>query len=265
MLFNSEYRKNTLSLVYEALKKDGRIIGALLVGSGAVGFRDEYSDLDLAVVVEEDTVDVVYQEWEAKIIQLAPVIGHFKEPSIHLLGFLLDGFLEFDISFQSASGLYAHTPHWRILFDKQGNIASLMKPREPESRELKADHEKRTSESWYWVIHCISSIERRQPLRSTFFIDTLRNEAIYMAGLNRGLRTGTESFLDDADQLPEAIKEVIKTAYPVSLLPRDLLTALKAAVKVYFSESIALDQKLGLNKASQLAKSMIGYLEAFRS
>jgi hypothetical protein len=264
-LFNSEYRQNALSLVYETLKKDGRIIGALLVGSGAVGFRDEYSDLDLAVVVEGGTVDVVYQEWEAKIMQLVPVIEHFREPSIHLLGFLLEGFLEFDISFQSPAGLYAHMPHWRILFDKQGSMASLMKPREPESRYSKANHEKRTSESWYGVIHCISSIERHLPLRSTFFIDTLRNEAICMAGLNRGLRTGTESFLDDADQLPEAIKEVIKTAYPTGLLPRDLLTALKAAVEIYFSESIALDHKLELNKAFQPSQSMMGYLEVFRS
>lgn len=264
-LYDSEYRQKGLYTIQEGLKQDERILGALLVGSGAIGFKDEYSDLDIAVLVEEEELNKVYLDWETRIPKLLPVIEHFKDPPKHLYGFLFDRFLEFDISFQSKSTMYARRPHWRILFDKRDLLPQLMKPRERAKRNFTEEHGKRISESWYWVIHCITSIQRCQLLRATYFINRLRDETVLMAGLNCGIRTGIDDFYGDADSLPEEKKQRILQTYPASLEPPELIRALKANVNTYYSEAALLDQKYGLKKASTLAHSMREYLEAFSS
>lgn len=233
------------------------------MGSGATGFKDEYSDLDMAVLVDEEELDKVYLDWEARIPELLPAIEHFKSPTKRLYGFLFARHLELDISFQSQSGLFVRRPDWKILFDKRGIIPQLMKPRERAKRNLAEEHSKRISESWYWVIHCITAIQRCQPLRATYFINRLRDEAVLMAGLNCGLRTSIEDFYGDADKLPDEKKQRVLQTYPKSFDPAELLRTLKAVVEVYYSEAEVLDEKHGLKKASSLYYSMKEYLEAF--
>ena len=233
------------------------------MGSGATGFKDEYSDLDMTVLAEEKGLDKVYVDWETRIPELLPVIEHFKDPTRHLYGFLLERFLELDISFQSETTLFARRPDWRILFDKQGTIPQLMKPRERAKRNLAEEHSKRISESWYWVIHCTTSIQRRQPLMATHFINRLRDEAVLMAGLDCGLRTSIEDFYEDADRLPDEKKQRVRQTYPMSFDPPELLRALRAVVDTYYSEAEVLDEKHGLKKASTLSSSMKEYLKAF--
>ena len=50
-MYTAESRQQVLDGVVSALKKDKRVTGVLLVGSGVYGFKDEYSDIDMTVVV----------------------------------------------------------------------------------------------------------------------------------------------------------------------------------------------------------------------
>jgi hypothetical protein len=57
-----------------ALRKDQNITGVLIVGSGAEGFDDVYSDIDLcAVIAQARDVHPTFQEWGEKLNQLLPV------------------------------------------------------------------------------------------------------------------------------------------------------------------------------------------------
>ena len=49
-MYSTEERENALNLICDALRQDDRVAGCVLVGSGAVGFADEFSDIDLHVV-----------------------------------------------------------------------------------------------------------------------------------------------------------------------------------------------------------------------
>ena len=263
-LYSAAYRSRVLDELTTALMEDGRIAGAVLVGSGAAGFKDRYSDIDLAVLVgDEAKVDEVYADWWRRIHALFPIVDAFKEQPRHLYGFLLDRFLELDVGFQGEAGLYERKPKWRILFDRRGVIPSLMKPRGKPAVDQAAAHEKRMQDSWYYVLHCVNSIQRGQPLRASFFIATLRNEAALMAGLSRGLRTGVDSYFEDADLLPEEVRRRIGEAFPRSLDPAELLRALKATVDVYYGEAENLDVRLGMDRAPHLRAAMSEYLSAF--
>jgi len=138
-----------------------------------------------------------------------------------------------------------------------------MKPREKPAVDQAAAHEKRMQDSWYYALHCVNSIQRGQPLRTSFFIATLRDEAALMAGLSRGLHTGVDSYFEDTDRLPEEVRRRIGEALPRSLDPAELLRALKATVDIYYGEAENLDARLGMDRAPRLRAAMAEYLSAF--
>ena len=118
VFFSPEERQGILDRVLSVLQNDARIAGVLIVGSGAVGFDDEYSDIDLSVVVaEEDDVTLVFREWRGQIESLLSVIQCFESyygPNNYLYGFLLSNFLELDIGFLCLANLIAKKPRWEI-------------------------------------------------------------------------------------------------------------------------------------------------------
>ncbi len=263
-LYDAKYRQRILDSVIEALKGDERIAGAVLVGSGSKGFRDRYSDVDLAVLIgNEAQLEEIYADWWGKLHKLLPVIDAFKESSNHLYGFLLDRYMEIDIGFQGETNLFERKPNWRILFDNRGVIPNLMKPREKPAVDQAAAHDKRMQDSWYYIIHAVSSIQRRQPLRATFFIGFLRNEAILMAGLNRELNTTLRNYFTETDRLPEEVKKRIIDSFPASVEPAEQLRALRAVVELYYDEAEKLDNKLGMDRVLRLGAAMRDYLSAF--
>jgi len=79
-LYSAAYRCRVLDELTTALMDDERIAGAVLVGSGAAGFKDRYSDIDLAVLVgDESRVDEVYADWWRRIHALFPIVDAFEE------------------------------------------------------------------------------------------------------------------------------------------------------------------------------------------
>ncbi len=263
-LYDAAYRKRVVEIVTQALIEDERISGALLVGSGAKGFRDRYSDVDLTILVDDEArLEEIYTDWWIRLHALLPVIDAFKEPSSHLYGLLLDRYMEIDIGFQGESALFERKPNWKILFDKRGVIPDLMKPREKSIIDQVTAHEKRLQDSWYYIIHTISAIQRGQNLRASFFIGFLRDEAILMAGLNKGLNTSLRSYFAEADKLPEEIKKRITDTLPASTEPAEQLRALRAVVDIYYEEAERLDGKLGMQRTSKLRAAMREYLTIF--
>ena len=263
-LYDGEYRSRALDIVTEALRGDDRIAGAVLVGSGATGFRDSYSDVDFAVLVgDEARLEEVYADWWGRLHALLPVIDAFKEPPRHLYGLLLDRYMELDISFQCEADLFERKPSWRILFDRRGVIPGLMKTREKTADDQAAAHDKRMQDSWYYVLHAISSIQRGQPLRASFFIGFLRDEATLMAGLNRKLNTSLRNYFAETDKLPEEVKKRIADAFPASMEPTEQLRALRAVVDLYYDEAERTDKELGVERVPRLRAAMSDYLSAF--
>src|SRR3712207_2026666 len=61
-------RAEVLRRLSDALREDRRLAGAVLVGSGANGFQDDESDIDLvAPVAAEYDAATVFRDWKARI------------------------------------------------------------------------------------------------------------------------------------------------------------------------------------------------------
>ena len=93
-LYTPESRERTLERLASALLEDGKIGGALHVGSGARGEADRWADLDVAVVVHrnEDALDV-FGGWRAVLEERLPVLWCFEDvrgPEVGLYAIVLE-------------------------------------------------------------------------------------------------------------------------------------------------------------------------------
>ena len=131
-LFSPQERQQILERLLVELQSDGRIAGAVVVGSAVIGFEDDYSDIDLTIAIAEGALlKPLFQEWEGRIRALFPVAAHFtaeiSDPEVYLHGFLLDNLLELDISFMRLADLFAKRERWRVAFDRSGRIEDIMR------------------------------------------------------------------------------------------------------------------------------------------
>lgn len=261
--FTPAQRQAILDHLLTDLEKDDRIVGVLVVGSGATGFEDEYSDIDLAVVTASAAeVEPAACAWEQRVRECWTVRGHFfnvREPNLILHGFLLDNFLEIDIGFQHLGNLIARRERWRIVFDRTGQIADLMRTSwanhpPPDIRGIYQHH---LGGVWYYITHVTVGVQRGQLWRAISDLDMLRAYAVDLAGLRLGIET---DHFRDVHKLPPEIAEELETTLVTRLEPAEILRAMRATAAFFFREAHALDALLGLNAASDLERSMQTYM-----
>jgi len=121
-MFTVEGRASLQATLIGAARTDARIDAAALVGSGAVGREDAWSDIDLALrvaptadrsAVIEDWTDLMYREHAA--------VHHFDVTAGAIYRvFLLASTLQVDLSFWAPDEFTARGPKFRLLFGTAG-------------------------------------------------------------------------------------------------------------------------------------------------
>ena len=260
--YSPEYRQSTLDRVLDALDADERITGVLVVGSGAVGFDDNYSDVDLCIVCPDDQTLSIYQDWRERFEKLLPVIHCCPvtyNPSSHLYALLLDGFLELDAGFIGMGSLTAKRERWKVAFDRSGEIARIMadswKNRKPV--DPKFEYMRRVEGIWHHVLHVGQALRRGQPWKALHYLETIRNRTIELAVLRRGLDIG---HFRDADRLPDGLLAELAQTLPLSTEESEIIRALECAIECFFREAAAWDALLGMNYAANLEPKMRAFL-----
>ena len=241
-LFTHGERQRVLDTLLDALKDDGRIAGALVVGSGAVGFKDDFSDVDLAVVIaSEADVEPVFRDWDGKIRALFPVVTRFEThygPNAFLYGFLLENFLELDIGFVCLNNLVARRPHWQIAFDRSGKIQSIMEASLVNKFEPKAPdyYQHYLNSVWHYIMHSAICVRRKQSWRAVYYLGMVRQQTLELAGLRLGLETKN---FRQVDQLPSDILLPLQQSFPSELNPEKIMHAIQTASQCFFNEVAA--------------------------
>ena len=264
--YTPEYRQSTLDRVLAALKADERILGVLIVGSGAIGFDDEYSDIDLCIVCPDDQTLTIYQDWQSRFEKLLPVIGCSPVtygPNSHLYALLLDGFLELDAGFIGIGSLTAKRERWKVAFDRSGKIADIM-TQTWESRpptDLKWEYLRRVEGIWHHVLHVGQALIRRQPWKALHYLETIRNRTLELAGLRLGL--GIDHFRE-IDKLPNDLLSDIRQTIPTGITEAEILHALERAVDCFFCEASVWDKMLDLDNADILKPRMYQFLDLLK-
>jgi predicted nucleotidyltransferase len=259
-------REATLNRLLTALRSDERIAGLLVVGSGAEGFADVYSDIDLcAVTTSADDVRPAFQEWGVKIREMLSVFHSFESvrgANIYLWILLLENFLEIDLCFLCLDDLHATRNRWKTVFDRSGRIEGIMQSSwenrpKPNLEEI---YRYRLGSIWHYISYAAVAVQRDQPWRAMYEIEQIRNQTIELRGLRAELETKR---FRHVDQMSEDFLTSLEQTLVLSLRDVDLMNALRAATTCFFREAQHFDEMLDLKLAECFEIKVKAYLELF--
>ena len=172
-------------------EEDERVIAGAVVGSLADGSGDRFSDLDLSFGIADGVpVMHVLDGWtrtlteELDAVQLADLIAG---PTIYRV-FLLPDALQFDLSMTSAREFRPAGPRFQLLFGETAAEESevrrsqggLFIPTPPVARDIFG---------WgvIYALHARACIERGRVWQAEHYVGAVRDHALSLACLHRGL------------------------------------------------------------------------------
>lgn len=209
-LYTPEERDDVAAGLLELLREDDRIEHAGLEGSGATGYADRWSDVDLVAKVAAG-VDQreVADDWVARAYDALPVVHHFAVAfgEHHVRGFLLENLLEVDIGFQPT-------------VESEGDWPT-------------PDAEAEAGFAWHDVLHAGVAIARGRPWRAQYYLGLLRWRTLTLATERLGVDFSEYKGVDD---LPADVLAPLEDGLPRSLDTAELGRAARAAARAFLAE-----------------------------
>jgi hypothetical protein len=124
------------------LSSDDRVLGVWLAGSFARGTDDQFSDVDLWVVVNQDDIDGFCDDWPVLSDEIAPTVLRQRVGDKPTFTQVTPEWLRFDVSIGSPADVDNRTSSTvRPLYDPSGLSARLRKarpPLQPDPRRIEA-------------------------------------------------------------------------------------------------------------------------------
>ena len=226
-MFTIAERDAVRDSVLELASADARVLSGAVGGSLALGPGDRWSDLDLTFAVADGMpLTDVLDDWTERLSTEFGAVTLFDLPagaSIYRV-LLLPGCLQVDLSVTPAATFAPRGRTFRLLFGSA-------KQRLPASPRPAAEC------FGYAVHHALRarfSIERGRGWQAEYWISGVRDEALALACLRRGL-PGAEG--RGFDELPAEALDGFAAALVRSLEREELLRALRAAVTVLVREA----------------------------
>lgn len=179
-MFTTEERTQLRSGLLEYAANDGRISGAAITGSGAADREDQWSDIDLAFGVKNGAdLLTVLADWTSHMYERHLALTHMDVRAgawIYRV-FFLSSTLQVDLAFVPASEFRALAPTFRLMFGEAKEPGEF--PVQPPGDIV--------GFGWLYALHVRSCICRGQVWQAEYMISGLRDSALALACLRRGL------------------------------------------------------------------------------
>jgi predicted nucleotidyltransferase len=234
-LFTPEERESAAAQLLQRLQQDDRIERAELSGSGAEGYTDRWSDVDLLVGVAEGSDQrEVADSWIPRIYEALPVVHHFAVAfgDHHVRGFLLENFLEVDIGFRPSAAEAGEWPG--------------------------PDAESEAGFAWHDSLHAAVALARGRRWRAHYYLGLLRWRTLTLATARLGLDFSEYKGVDD---LPDEVLAPLEDSLPHSLEADELRRATRAATQAFLDELHCVRPEL----ADRLEHRLHAFLDAAES
>jgi hypothetical protein len=226
----------------ELAEEDERVVAGAAVGSLAVGGGDRFSDLDLTFgIADAASVGQVLDDWTGTLtaeFEAVRLVDLERGPTTYRV-FLLPEALQFDLSMTSATEFRPAGPKFRLLFGETAPDASetrqssggIFIPTLPVAADVFG---------WgvIYALHARACIERGRVWQAEHYVGAVRDHALSLACLHRGLTAVQARGYDDLP--PEALARFDRT-HIGSIEPDALRGALAAAVFALVDEAAAAD------------------------
>ena len=219
-MFRPAEREAVRDALVAAARDDPRISAAALTGSAALEREDRWSDVDLALSIEDTAeLDGVVDDWTARMYGEHDAAHHVDVwlGTTLFRVFLARNTLQVDIAFWPAADFGALGPSFRLLFGS----ANERPPRpEPDPVHL-------IGMSWLYALHARSSIARGRPWQAEYMISAARDQVLALAALRHGEPTAEAR---GADRLPAEATAPFEATLVGSLDTGELERAFRAVI-----------------------------------
>jgi hypothetical protein len=219
------------------------VIAGAAVGSLAIGTGDRFSDLDLTFAIADGApVAEVLDDWTRLLgeeLDAVRLVDLTAGPTIYRV-FLLADALQFDLSMTAASDFRPAGPKFHLLFGETAPDEPEALPRPPGGIFIPTHSVAEDIFGWgvIYALHARACIERGRVWQAEHYVGAVRDHALSLACLSRGLTAVQARGYDDLP--PETLAGFART-HVGSLEPDALRAALAASVGVLLSEGAQAD------------------------
>jgi hypothetical protein len=254
-VFTVEQRNALRERVVGLAEQDDRVVAGAVVGSLAVDAGDRFSDLDLTFgIADHIAVDEVLDRWTTTLSdELGAVrLADLERGRTMYRVFLLPDALQFDLSLTPAAQFRPAGPRFRLLF---GETAAGEAEAATPPAELFIPTPAVAEDVFGWgviyALHARASIERRRVWQAEHYVGAVRDHALALACLRRGLPPAQARRYDD---LPAETLSRFAETHVGAVEPAALQRALAAAIRALMREGAEADVLIADVVAQRLAE-----------
>lgn len=232
----SRSQTNLIERFVAACRADDRVVAAFLGGSLAAGTADDYSDLDLYLITQDEAYKSFFSDRQEFMRRLGmPVFAEdFSEFGFDMVPFIYEDGVYGELALAPESNfLHIHGGPYTVLVGKKGLLDSVTFPyfapgMDDRRREVKH------ALVWFWLelLHAAKSLARGRVWSGGSYIETLRRyiKTLLDHQYNRSAAPGSwaplEATISDED------RAVVEATF-CRLEPADMARALSALVIAY--------------------------------
>jgi hypothetical protein len=226
-VFTVEQRERARARVLELAGSDDRVVAAAEIGALAGDAADRWSDVDLTFAIRDDEPALeVLDDWTRELASVLDAVRLFDLPAQSTIYrvFLLPGCLQVDLSVTPAADFRPRGVPFRLLAGRAGEPDP---PAPPDAEHL-------VGLAVHHAVRGRICVERGRLWQAEYWISGVRDHALTLACLRRGLRTAHGRGFDDLspDVLAELEGAVVRT-----LGREELLRALAVAAAAVAREA----------------------------
>jgi hypothetical protein len=243
-VFTPADRESLRDTLVAAARDDPRISAAALTGSAALDREDRWSDIDLALSVEDPgELDGVVEDWSARMHDEHGAVDHVDVwlGATRFRVFLLPSTLQVDIAFWPAAEFGAIGPSFRLLF---GTANERPPGGTPDPLHL-------IGMGWLYALHVRSALARGRVWHAEYMLSAARDRVLALACVRHGVPA---AYARGADDLPAETMAPLEAALFGSLDTAELERAFSAVAAALLAEARQVDERLADRLAAPLAE-----------
>lgn len=192
-MYSESDREAATDLITTIFSSVDEVKAIYLVGSNARGNADVYSDVDISMIIENESIEKVWADAEKillKTFQPFRLFLNVYNKESFLIGLCLQNGLEIDIGFCSLQQFISKKSSRRdmnsiLLYSKNG--FELPQISFKISNNISELVEKRNSDLWYDFTNAFIALKRNQIFRAANEIESIRSQLIEIYAKEKGL------------------------------------------------------------------------------
>lgn len=245
-MYSPVERNTFFNSTIEKLQSSTLVEGIIQLGSGVVGYTDEFSDIDLMVsTCNIEDVKATKEFVRTCLNEYDPTYIKEKQlgENIFLFIVFLENKLEFNVSVVPRSLLSVRSPLWKTVVDKTGLIAEKMK-QENDSFLKRSEKYNLSVDIPFEFTYCLKSLEKELNRNNVMYalqmLDLMREYTVLVQAMNEGKKI--HQFKAYHTLNPAFIQSYLET-FPKGVLPTDILES-RLKLKELFTKTVSESKDL---------------------